>query len=317
MIPRPVVRRDGDERRPLAQPPLELGPDVLDRHLRNVPLREHDERRALRLARDVGGGEVALDDPLARVDQHERDVGALGGLERAQLRVVLDPLALLALAAQAGGVDQQERAAVVLEHGVDRVARRARHLRDDRALGADERVEERRLADVRPAEDRDADRLVAETCAAAVALSSQPRDDLVEQVAGVVCRACPRAASGRRGRAGGTRARASPAPGRRSCSRARAPACASCARISASSSSPGVTPARASTTKSTRSASAIAARACSTIERVIGSLVGDVDAAGVDRAGTACRPTRRRAPCGRASSPASRARPRRASRSAG
>ena len=94
-----------------------------------------------------------------------------------------------------------------------------------------------------------------------------------------------------------------PAPGRRSCSRAAAPACAPRRRISASSSSPGVMPARASTTKSTRSASAIAARACAAISARDRGSVGDVDAAGVDRAGTACRSTRRRAPCGRASFP--------------
>ena len=91
----------------------------------------------MRLARDLDGGDVALDDPLARVDQDERHVGALGRLERAQLRVVLDPLPLPALAAQAGGVDEHERAAVALEDRVDRVARRARHLVDDRALLAD------------------------------------------------------------------------------------------------------------------------------------------------------------------------------------
>ena len=42
----------------------------------DVPLREDDDRRALRLARDVGDGEILVDDPLGRVDQDERDVGA-------------------------------------------------------------------------------------------------------------------------------------------------------------------------------------------------------------------------------------------------
>ena len=148
---------------PLAEPPLQLGPHVLDRDLGDVPLREHDQRRALRLPRHVGRGEVAFDDALARVDQDEADVGALRRLERAQLRVVLDPLPLTALAAQTGGVDELKVRSPRSMHRVDRVARRARHLRHDRALLADERVEERRLADVRPAEDRDADRLVAVT----------------------------------------------------------------------------------------------------------------------------------------------------------
>ncbi len=48
---------------------------------------------------------------------------------------------------------------------------------------ADEGVQERRLADVRPAEDRDADRLVADD---RLVPARQPRDDLVEQVARAV-----------------------------------------------------------------------------------------------------------------------------------
>ncbi len=103
--------------------------------------------------------------------------------ERAQLRVVLDPLPLLALAPQAGRVDEQEGAVVALQHRVDRVARRAGDVRDDHALLADERVQERRLAHVRAAEDGDADRLVAER---RPALAREQRDDLVEQVAGAV-----------------------------------------------------------------------------------------------------------------------------------
>ena len=43
-----------------------------------------------------------------------------------------------------------------VDRRLERVARRARDLRHDRALGADERVEERRLAGVGPAQDRDA-----------------------------------------------------------------------------------------------------------------------------------------------------------------
>ena len=63
----------------------------------------------MRLPGDVRDRQVLLDDALARVDEDERDVGALGRLERAQLRVVLDPLPLLALAADARGVDEDER----------------------------------------------------------------------------------------------------------------------------------------------------------------------------------------------------------------
>ena len=69
------------------------------------------------------------------------------------------------------------------EHRVDRVARRPGHVGDDHALFPEERVQERRLADVRAAEDRDPDRLVADR---RLVRSRQSRDDLVEQVARAV-----------------------------------------------------------------------------------------------------------------------------------
>jgi hypothetical protein len=43
----------------------------------DVPLREDDDRRALRLARDVRDREVLIHDSLARVDQDERDIRPL------------------------------------------------------------------------------------------------------------------------------------------------------------------------------------------------------------------------------------------------
>src|SRR5581483_10648995 len=92
------------------------------------------------------------------------------------------PLPLPALAAEAGGVDQLERAAVALEHGVDCVAGRAGHVGDDRPLDPDQRVEERRLADVGAAEDGNTYGVVAEVRPAGADLLEH-RDDLVEQVA--------------------------------------------------------------------------------------------------------------------------------------
>ena len=225
-MPAAGLRRDGDERRALAQPPLELGRTSSIVTSRDVPLREHDRASSTApCARRRRRARSPSTIPSLDVDQDERDVGALGRLERAQLRVVLDPLPLPALAAQARRVDEQERAAVALEHGVDRVARRARDLGDDRPLRADERVEERRLADVRPAEDRDADRVVADSsgaprCRAAASTISSSRSPVFVAVqAGErerVAEAEPVELERER----------RPATGRRSCSRARAPACA-------------------------------------------------------------------------------------------
>ena len=158
-----------------------------------------------RAARDVGHVQVLLGDALGGVDQDERDVGAARGLERAHLAPELDLLALRAVAAQAGRVDQAVDAVAALEADVDRVARRARDLADDRALLVAERVQQRRLADVRAAEDDDAD-LVGRALDARDVERAQALDDLVEQVARARCRAAPRARTGRRARARGTRA---------------------------------------------------------------------------------------------------------------
>src|SRR5262249_58497060 len=83
--------------------------------------------------------------------------GALGGGERPQLRVVLDPLALPPLAPQAGGVDEDELTVTAPEDRVDRVSRRARLVGDDHALLPEQRIQQAGLADVWAAEDRDAD----------------------------------------------------------------------------------------------------------------------------------------------------------------
>ena len=124
-----------------------------------------------------------VDEPLGGVDEDERDVGTLGRLACAQLRVVLDALPVPALAADARGVDEDEGAIAAFEDGVDRVAGRAGRLRHDHAVVAEDRVQERRLADVRPPEDRDANRIVRSLLAAG---SRQLLDDDVQEVTAAV-----------------------------------------------------------------------------------------------------------------------------------
>ena len=55
-----------------------------------------------------------------------------------------------------GRVDDAEAAAMPRQQRVDRVARRARHVADQHALLPQQPVDQRRLADVRPADDGDA-----------------------------------------------------------------------------------------------------------------------------------------------------------------
>ena len=105
-------------------------------------------RGAARLAGDVGDREVALDQAVGRVDQDERDVGPLGGGQRAHLAVVLDSLAVLRL---------RRRPAVSISRNRGRRGRTACRWRrgsspavgDDHPRTAEDGVHQRRLADVR------------------------------------------------------------------------------------------------------------------------------------------------------------------------
>ena len=110
------------------------------------------------------------------------DVGALDRPLRAQRRVVLDGVRDLGLAAQPGGVDEDDPAAVDLEREVDRVAGRAGHLADDHALLAQQPVDERRLADVGAPDDGQADRVVV-LLGDLLLRRGQALHDRVEQVA--------------------------------------------------------------------------------------------------------------------------------------
>ena len=78
-------------------------------------------------------------------------VGAVEGLQGPHHRVVLGALVGAGLAPHPGGVDEADRAVGRLDHGVDGVAGGAGQVVDDRALLADQPVEQRRLAHVGPA----------------------------------------------------------------------------------------------------------------------------------------------------------------------
>ena len=92
-----------------------------------------------------------------RVDDADHDVRGVDGLQRLDDAELLDRFLDARTAPHAGRVDQRVAAAVALERHVDRVARRARLVERDQALLAEQAVDQRRLADVRPADHRDAD----------------------------------------------------------------------------------------------------------------------------------------------------------------
>src|SRR6266516_6075990 len=96
----------------------------------------------------------------------------------AQQSVVLDALLDASAASDAGGVHEHEATPAELERGVEAVSRRAGDLTDDGALAPDQRVEEARLANVRPADDRDVG-----ICRRLVGLwRGQMLDDRIEEI---------------------------------------------------------------------------------------------------------------------------------------
>ena len=130
--------------------------------LDQVPLVDRDDE-ALALLDDVAGDVGVLGgETLDRVDHEDRDVGPRDCLQGAEGGVALGcrPGGDLAAPPDAGGVDQDDLAAAPLEGRVDRVAGRARDLGHDRPILPEEAVEERRLADVRAADEGDRGGLV-------------------------------------------------------------------------------------------------------------------------------------------------------------
>ena len=117
------------------------------------------------------------------VDEDDGDLGLLQRGLGAQRRVVVGAAGLVHPAADARGVDEPPGLAAQLDELVDRVTGGAGDRVDDDPLLAGELVEQRGLADVRPAEQRHPPR--AASCVRAVDRGAlgQRLEDRVEQVA--------------------------------------------------------------------------------------------------------------------------------------
>src|SRR5439155_10759316 len=94
---------------------------------------------------------------------------------RVELEIFVDFAAL----AEPGGVDKYDPAPFIVERRIDRVPRGPGFGGDDEPVLTQQRVHETRLADVRPADDGDMNRLVCFGCWSI----GQQRDELIEQVA--------------------------------------------------------------------------------------------------------------------------------------
>ncbi len=143
--------------------------------LRVVDLVRDHEHRLLRLAEDLRDLLVAGRDPGLRVEDEEDDVGLrdrLAGLvgDRARERRHVGDV-------DAARVDQQEAAVPPLADELLAVARDARGLVHDGRPRARQAVDERRLPDVREADDRDGadDLRLSEHAEACRSLHARPR----------------------------------------------------------------------------------------------------------------------------------------------
>jgi hypothetical protein len=150
-------RRVVEELQLLPQLVVELLREVRPAPLHQVPLVHRDDDPAPGLVGGPGDGGVLVGGPLGGIDEQHRDVRLV---DRPLRQHDADRLDLAAARhaprpADAGRVDDAERPPVPLQDGVHGVPRRARHLADDRALLLQQPVEQRRLADVRPADDGD------------------------------------------------------------------------------------------------------------------------------------------------------------------
>ena len=98
---------------------------------------------------------------LLRVQHANHDVRLIDRLQGLDDAPLLEAVVHACAAAHAGRVDQHVGLAVALEGHVHRVARRARLVERDHALLAEQAVDQRRLADIRPADHADPDRALA------------------------------------------------------------------------------------------------------------------------------------------------------------
>ena len=110
--------------------------------------------------RDAGNMLVLLGDARRGVHHDEADIGTLHRHVGTQDGILLDLVVDLGRAADPRRVDEAEFPVLVLDDGIDGVTRRARNVRDDQTVGAENAVDHRGFPGVRFTDDGDADDVV-------------------------------------------------------------------------------------------------------------------------------------------------------------
>ena len=115
-----------------------------------------DHQRPPLLLDQVGDLQILLLEGLLRVEQQHDDLGKADRLQRVAHRKLFGAPLHPHLAPQSRRVEQQQLPSLPFERGGDRVARDTRLGPGDHSILAEQRVDESRLADIRPPDDGDA-----------------------------------------------------------------------------------------------------------------------------------------------------------------
>jgi len=121
-----------------------------------VPLVDRDDERPPALERQSQHARVLLGDRVVRIEHHNDHVRFVDGLQRLGDACALDQILDPGATPHPGGVDQQERAPIAFEGHQDAVAGGAGLLVRDHTLLSQQAIHQRGLADVRAADDGDA-----------------------------------------------------------------------------------------------------------------------------------------------------------------
>ena len=114
-----------------------------------------DDHQPLPRLQGVSGNVLVLGQhPCRSIDHEEHRVSPLHRADPSQQAVALEPVAARRLAPDPCSVDEHHRHSVVQQLGVDRIPGRAGRGTHQRALVAQQRIQQRGLADIRAAHDR-------------------------------------------------------------------------------------------------------------------------------------------------------------------
>src|SRR5690606_3206490 len=123
--------------------------------LDGIPFIDDDDNAAERFLNEATNMQVLFGDSGRRVEHEQDDVGAFHRLERAEHAELLHPRLDFAALAHAGGVDQRDALAMILDVNVDGVTGRPGDRTDDDAVFPEQAVKQAALADVRSPNDGD------------------------------------------------------------------------------------------------------------------------------------------------------------------